>query len=105
LPVAVSLKRFFAPLWVFNFSLIFLGFGNSVLQFPPLTQPVIPIPQSRLSSSAKRRVSAVCKDMYRLGDGRCDEEPTTVILRFAMDRPVQGFAQDDRQPLPSRFSL
>ena len=37
LPVAVSLKRFWAPLWVFNFSLIFLGFGNSILQIPHLT--------------------------------------------------------------------
>ena len=37
LPVAVSLKRFCAPLWVFNFSLIFLGFGNSILQFPLLS--------------------------------------------------------------------
>ena len=37
LPVAVSLKRFWAPLWVFNFSLIFLGFGNSILQILPLT--------------------------------------------------------------------
>ena len=37
LPVAVSLKRFCAPLWVFNFSLIFLGFGNSILQILPLT--------------------------------------------------------------------
>ena len=36
LPVAVSLKRFCAPLWVFNFSLIFLGFGNSILQILPL---------------------------------------------------------------------
>jgi hypothetical protein len=24
-------------LWVFNFSLIFLGFGNSILQFPLLS--------------------------------------------------------------------
>jgi hypothetical protein len=37
LPVAVSLKRFCAPLWVFNFSLIFLGFGNSILQILPVT--------------------------------------------------------------------
>jgi hypothetical protein len=37
LPVAVTLKRFCAPLWVFNFSLIFLGFGNSILQILPLT--------------------------------------------------------------------
>jgi hypothetical protein len=35
--VAVSLKRFCAPLWVFNFSLIFLGFGNSILQILPVT--------------------------------------------------------------------
>jgi len=32
LPLAVILKRFCAPRWVFNFSLIFLGFGNSTLQ-------------------------------------------------------------------------
>ena len=32
LPVAVTLKRFCAPLWVFSFSLIFFGFGNSLLQ-------------------------------------------------------------------------
>jgi hypothetical protein len=37
LPVAVSLKRFCAPLWVFNFSLIFLGLGNAILQTLPLT--------------------------------------------------------------------
>ena len=37
LPVAVILKRFCAPLWVFNFSLIFLGFGNSILQILPVT--------------------------------------------------------------------
>jgi hypothetical protein len=37
LPVAVSLKRFCAPLWVFNFSLIFLAFGNSILQILPVT--------------------------------------------------------------------
>ena len=36
LPVADILKRFCAPLWVFNFSLIFFGFGNSILQFPRL---------------------------------------------------------------------
>jgi hypothetical protein len=30
--VPVSLNRFCAPLWVFNFSLIFFGFGNSLLQ-------------------------------------------------------------------------
>ena len=31
-PVPVNLKRFCAPLWVFNFNLIFLGLGNSTLQ-------------------------------------------------------------------------
>jgi hypothetical protein len=36
LPVAVSLNRFCAPLWVFSFSLIFLGFGNSILLTLPL---------------------------------------------------------------------
>jgi len=35
-PVAVSLNRFCAPLWVFSFSLIFLGFGNSILLTLPL---------------------------------------------------------------------
>ena len=53
LPVAVILKRFCAPLWVFNFSLIFLGFGNSILQILPLMvresvrrvrQPQVPEP-------------------------------------------------------------
>jgi hypothetical protein len=37
LPVAVILKRFCAPLWVFSFSLIFLGFANSILQTLPLS--------------------------------------------------------------------
>ena len=43
LPAAVNLKRFCAPLWVFNFSLIFLGFGNSILQIPPVVvqEPVV----------------------------------------------------------------
>jgi len=53
LPVAVILKRFWAPLWVFNFSLIFLGFGNAILQILPLMvresvrrvrQPQVPEP-------------------------------------------------------------
>ena len=46
LPVAVTLKRFCAPLWVFSFSLIFLGFGNSILQILPLTVPE-PVVQGR----------------------------------------------------------
>jgi len=41
LPVAVSLKRFCAPLWVFNFSLIFFGFGNCILQVSPLSVPAL----------------------------------------------------------------
>ena len=51
LPVAVILKRFCAPLWVFSFSLIFLGFANSILQTLPLSvRESVARPQQRWAS-------------------------------------------------------